>query len=289
MKPKWLITNNCFDDGNPEKIRDAALAAGCEVNWFKYIPFESDKNQNLKFDKGDCVIGYGSIELIKLIQRRTAWIPGAWTDWEALRCANYLSYWGQFSVHFNYAFLPLNEVKRKHVSIFDQYGKDGKVFFRPDSNAKGYAGTGFNAEVVHLNNWDRFIKDGLNYPTECSGNVLTMFSTPSTLLREWRLIVADGKVISGSQYREMIDGSSSVEIKPGYPKDAAEFAEMVVASSVPPAPIFSIDIADVEGKGMRMIEIGSFNCSGLYDCEIPQIVEAANAIAEREIFRLTTE
>ncbi len=282
MKPNWLISSNCFNDGNPEKMRIAVEDQGCKVNWFKYVPFESDQNQKLRFQKDDCVIVYGSIELTKLVQRSRAWIPGAWVNWEDFRCVNYLSYWGKYSVHHDYAFMPLAEIIRFRKEIYSRFSNQGKVFFRPDSNAKGYAGTGFNAEVVHEDHWDKFVKEGLNYPVTTNLNTLTMFSRPSKILKEWRFIIADKKVITGSQYREMINGQSSVEIREGYPQEAANFAEMVVGYEWEPAPIFSMDIGFVEGVGMRMIEIGGFNCAGLYACHIGKIVEAANKIAERE-------
>lgn len=283
MKPNWLISNNCYSDGNPELMITAAQNDGSIVHSFKYVPFEVDQRQKLHFEKEACVIAYGSIELVKLLQRRTAWHPGAWVDWDKLRCQHYLAHWGSFSIHYDYGFLPLAEVRRQKERIFNYYGEADKVFFRPDTNSKGYAGQGFYAEVVHRDNWDNFEKEGLNYPEAVQPETLTMFSRPSTILKEWRMVIGDKKVVTGSQYREMIDGQSSVELKPEYPTDIVEFCETIAQSGTfQPAAMYTIDVGLTKEHGLRMVEIGGWNCSGLYCCDIEKIVKKANEIAARE-------
>jgi len=281
MKPKWFIGANCYDDGNPERIKEACEKEGCEVHFYKYFPLLPNTKLFSKFNTRDFVVAYGSIELIKLVQRESSWSPCDWAIWDDLKCTQYLHHWGKFSIHHTYGYLPVSEIIRQKDFIFANYANDGKVFFRPDSNTKGYAGKGFYAEVCHINNWDKFIKDGFNYPYELDGSILAMFSTPTTIFTEWRLVVAKRKVITGSQYKKRIDSCTlSTELEAGYPPEVEAYAEMIMASSeYEPAPIYIMDIASTI-DGLKLLEIGAVNCAGLYCCDIEKFVQAVNDVAE---------
>lgn len=296
MKPKWLIGMTCFGeyDINPKLMAEYVQKAGCEAALFDYVPFEHDKSQKLGLDRGnDCVIAYGSIQMIKLVQRSTAWVPAAWCEWDKLKCSYYLAYWGKYSIHHNYAFLPLGEILRLYRedrnsgvnldgAIFYKYGTSGfsgirKIFLKSDSNDKAISG-----EIISYDLFDDWWKSASCYDPELY--TMCLISQPQKINKEWRLVIADGKVIAGSQYRKRIGKDLSSEIEAGYPKDAADFAEMVHTSSAEfnPGDIYCMDVGEIDSGEMKMIEIGSPNCAGLYACDIPVIVDAMNEIAIRD-------
>jgi hypothetical protein len=281
IKPKWLICSNCYTDGNPEKMRDAAQHMGCEVSWFKYVPFEHDKSQKLGFDNGeDCVISYGSIQLSKLVERVTKWTPGSWTSWEKLTCSHYLSHWGQNSIHETYAYVTLSDLRRRWQELFNIFGtgadKSKRMFIKPDGNEKA-----FHGEVVNISCYDEWWKY-----TDCyspAPELMCLISSPAEIDREWRLIVSGKKVVAGSQYRKRVNGESSVEIEPGYPKEIEQFAEQIMQTGTyEPAPIYCLDVCETIKNDLKLVELGGLNCAGLYDADITKVVEKANEVAQLE-------
>lgn len=104
-----------------------------------------------------------------------------------------------------------------------------------------------------------------------------MVCRPIHLTGEWRLVVADGKVVAGSMY----SNGGGLLTEAGYPDDAGALAELA-AEKWQPHPIFVCDIARNEYGEYFIIEIGSVNVAGFYKCEIRPIVEAMAQIAERE-------
>lgn len=301
MKPKWLISSNCYDDGNPEKMRDAAIRQGCVVNWFKYIPFEQDDRQKFLFGingepasisemsvidhsgKGiygleDCVISYGSIQLSRLVERATKWTPGSWTGWDKLACSYYLTHLAQFSIHEDFVFITLGEFIRRPEYYFKLIGttEDSKLFIKPDSNAKE-----FHGEVVSLSEYDRWKKFAFCY--EPAKELMCLISKPSKIIREWRCVIADRKFVTGSQYRILVKGELSAEPDKDCPKDVQQFVEIIAESTeFQPSAIYCMDIGETIDGRLKLIEIGGVNCAGLYCCDIDKIVEKANEIAVRE-------
>lgn len=285
MTPKWLVGLNCLgeNDTNPAAIVAAATAAGCDAKGFKYIPFEHDRSQKFPIDRGhDCVIVYGSIQLVRLVQRSTQWIPGAWCDWPNLRASVFMTQWGKYSIHKNFGFFPFGMFPSEHKRLFSMFGlkrafrDDTDLFIKPDSNGKE-----FHGEIVNSSQYDQWWKYAQCYdPTP---DLMCLVSEPTKIKQEWRLVMADRKYVTGSQYVELIDGNRSAESKAGCPAEVAAFAEEVAAStSWEPASIYCMDIADTVYNGLRLVEIGSINCAGLYDCDVTKIVEKANEIAIRD-------
>ena len=104
-----------------------------------------------------------------------------------------------------------------------------------------------------------------------------MVAKPVKIDAEYRFIIADQKVLTGSQYK----ADRAFEVSPDYPADAALFAELV-AHSWQPHPIYVMDVARMVDGNYRLIEIGSVNCAGYYRCNIRLIVEKMTEIACRE-------
>lgn len=271
MKPTWLIERNTFDDGNPEKMAEIVKSLGMETRWFFNIPFEGGLTpDNLPGET--CAIVYGSINTAKYVSRKLPWIPGVWCDFKTLRCTTYLAYWGRYSVHSDYAFLPLSEVHRQKDVLFQIFGNEKRIFIRPDDNAKS-----FHGEVVAEPQFEKWyeVSNFYNPGPEC----LTLVSRPSTILSEWRFVIANKKILTGSQYKR----NGKLKIAPQFDDEAATVAETIANyNSFNPHPIYVMDIAYTAEEGYRLMEIGSVNCSGLYACDLRKIVEKASEIALAE-------
>jgi hypothetical protein len=104
---------------------------------------------------------------------------------------------------------------------------------------------------------------------------LILVARAKKLKREWRLIVAKGNVIAGSQYRN----ADAREELPQCPDEVLRFAAAMLEDVAwRPAPMFIMDICDSE-DGLRLLELNSFGCSGHYLADVPTVVETASELA----------
>lgn len=261
----WIIYEKNTDDDIQELIR-TVQEAGMDFHHIKYVPFGGMDWSFVPTDRP--VILCGSIWMVRNALKKGKFYPCAWFDKEILSCRSYYSHWGKYLLQKEYAFYTLKEIARLKDYLFDKFGKDDKLFIRPDGNDKEFCG-----DIVCK---EKFIYwyDSANWHNPPK-DLLCVVAKPEEIIAEYRFIVADNKVVAGSQYMR-----NGVEYDPNYPTAAGELAEE--ASKVwSPHPIYSLDVAETP-EGFKIVECGSFNCSGYYSANLKDIVRAASEIAIRE-------
>lgn len=258
-----------FPDGNnAQRLMYLAEELGMVVHVEPYVPFGGMRYDFLP-DDGP-VVFYGSVALLRDAQRRgLSYAPLAWCDGQRLRCASYYPRWGRHLLQREYGMYPLGDLPRLWPFLCATYGEDDAVFLRPDENDKEFTG-----EVVPREDFARWW--ACTAQAAPPPELLCVVARPVLIRAEWRLIIADGKVITGSQYRRR----GSLCIEAGFPEDAAQLAETAAAEWAP-HPIFSVDVAETP-EGPRIIELGSINCSGFYQCDLRSVARAMKTIAERD-------
>jgi len=90
---------------------------------------------------------------------------------------------------------------------------------------------------------------------------------------EYRFIIAQGRVVTGSQYRR--DGR--IDIRIDTEPDCAALAALA-ADLYSPLPLFTCDVAQTP-HGPRVVEYNSFSASGFYACDGHAIVAAVHALS----------
>lgn len=279
VKPRWLIED--FDADNKfDKLAKETKNRGYDTEVVKYVPFESGDYK--RFYKGhDCVIVQASINLCKQLQKEIQWVPGPWLNSKAYECSRYYSYLGRFHVNSDYVMLPRAEVLRQMDFLKKTFGReDNALFIRPSSGHKTFTGKVFH-ERHFQSDWD-WVEEFTDPDS------LIIISSPKVIKKEWRFVVSGNRVVTGSLYREKIGpiGSGKYrEIDPdNYPadKEALKKAIEIADEKYNPDPMYVIDICETENGEMRLLEIGSFSCAGLYDCNIPTIVDEAEKQALKE-------
>jgi ATP-grasp domain, R2K clade family 3 len=269
----WLFERNVFDDGNPERMAKVVRSKGMPCAEIAFECVAGDEQElrpagPVKFSDDQPVMVYGSMNLMKWLLRKGRWPKLAWYDFPRLRCQSYYARWGQFLLQRQYAFLPLAEINRRRDWLFQTFGRDGSVFVRPDDNAKSFGGG-----LVRQDQFDQWYALANFY--EPGPDCLAVVSTPETIYAEWRLVIADRKAVTGSQYRR----GGKEEISAGFPPEVGAFAETVAnANHFNPHPIYVMDIAGTE-SGYRLVEIGSICCASLYACDLETVVDAVIKMA----------
>lgn len=269
----FIVEETAFDQAAAMAFTYAAQEQCEDVRTEKYVPFGGTLyNEIAKIEH--LVIFYGSLNFIKdFHKQRIGSLPFAWCDWEKLSCHHYFAYYGKYLIHQEYGFYPFAELPRLKDSLFERYAKfsqqaylkpsaGDKVFIRPDTNDKV-----FNGEVVDYSQFERWYELANFY--EPAPTTLAMVSMPSKIESEYRFIVANGKVVTGSRYK--IAGMLQPDRE--YDEKHVAFVEEI-ASVWEPHPIFVMDIADTYENGLRLLEIGPVNAAGFYACDVKAIVKA---------------
>lgn len=278
----FLIKKNSHDDIAANRMSLAAQELNHEVRIFNYGSYNNETYDAVIGDaapnalNAQPVFAYCSLQMAQDFQKKgLPHKPFVWLNWNALRCQSYYTHYGELILQQNYIFMPMAEVKRNKTKLYNdsRLSHNKKLFIRPDANDKCFTG-----DVVSEEFFDIWYKLAKTY--EPADDTLCVVSRPCELTGEWRLVVADGKVVAGSMY----NNGGGVMKESGFPDDAAVLAELA-AEKWAPHPIFVCDIARNENNEYFICEIGSINVAGLYNCEIIPVVKAIATIAEREFYQ----
>lgn len=268
MNVKWYIEKEFFWEGQPDTILSVLDKLQVPYHLQKFNVNGLDYSYDM-FHKDDCVLAYGSIEFIRKVNRECPWTPGAsWCDTKNLSCLSYYSHYGDYLLNREYMFIPLAEFRRLKHFIFDKFGIDNKVFIRPDSPYKEF--TGF---VVHKEEFDTRIKT-MSYG-DLEPTLMMVVAKPKVIESEYRFYVTRGEVIAGSRYKL----NNEHDEDPNYPIEAYNLALEISKVEWSPAPVFVVDIGKIDNGDYKLLEINSFNCSGMYYCDLEKIVTKSNEVA----------
>lgn len=260
----WLIQQADLRDGDAvQRLSYAVEELGMTAHVVPYVPFGGMDYSFLP--KDEPVFAYGSVSMIRDAQARCERAPVAYCDWSQLRCSTYYAHYGAHLLQSPYALLPLAEIRRLRTQLFLDLGEDHALFIRPDENDKS-----FDGQVVYATDFEHFYE--LAQRSGESPEVLCVVARPTRILQEWRVMIGAGEVVTGSQYRRR----GSLELIGEVPDEVASYARLL-ASLWSPHPLFVMDIARTS-EGLRLIEIGSVNCAGLYACDLRAFANAVKSV-----------
>jgi hypothetical protein len=216
------------------------------------------------------VLFLGTLRSAKRIRNQGPWWPGAWCDLEALRCASYYPLLGDLLVNADYMMVPWHELKRKWPLIrnlfLTQYeSKD--VFIRPDSGDKGFTGFVLCEEesAEFFDSQYAYTGDQMRIADLC------VVAPAKNITAEVRTFIGQGRVISASYYRK----DKAQYWNRDVPQEAVAVAETAAkAMGSNCDPMYVIDVALVDDI-WKVLELNSFSCSGVYDCDLVPIVNLA--------------
>lgn len=273
MKPKWLIEHSFGDDTD----RLIATLDDLEVEYKILSNPAYMGNWKYLYPQSDCVVTYGSIQFGNMVQRECDWIPGHWDDKRLYRCSYYYPLFGDYLLNSEYVMLPYGDLPRRQEWLFNVFGREGTIFVRPDSGHKTFTG-----QTIYR---ERFAKDydilghyGADHDAMC------LISTPKNIAKEWRFVVGQEGIITGSQYREFVGGILGSKYKTVQENEVAwNWARMIV-NTVPyqPHPVWTLDICQTVSGNWYVLEVGGFSSAGLYCSDPHRLVEAVNRAALTE-------
>lgn len=99
-------------------------------------------------------------------------------------------------------------------------------------------------------------------------DVRVSVSPPKSILREYRLFVVAGLVVTGSLYRQGGEVALSGDVDP----EVITYVERVI-KQWSPAEAFVVDVA-LTDNGYKVIEFNNINSSGFYESDVARYVDA---------------
>ena len=264
VKPTWIIEYGIIDEPEVcEKLKATLEERGCKVRMIKCRYFKEHEIESVTDLENECVICMSSLNAAKQAKRaKHAWYPGYWCDWDKLTCRSYYSHWYEWLLNKEAIFLPYRLIKEKKDELYDRYGE--VIFIRPDSNDKVFSG-----EPVSRFEFDNFCFMMDQY-LHIEESPMCVVGPCKEIDREYRLVMSEGKFVTGSQYRD----AKGLNSMPDVPEGAIALAEKACKKWTP-HPVFVLDIAETP-DGYAILECGSVNCAGIYETDIGLMVDEMN-------------
>lgn len=273
MIPLWLIEADVF----PNKCD--RLIAELVKQKVPYVVCKFGKSYEdyiADFADDACMVFHGSLQFASLLRRKTNW-SGIYCNLPKFECLYYYPRFGQYLLNSDYVMLPFGELNRRKDWLFQHVGKDDKLFVRPSSGFKTFTG-----KVTNIENWEKDVKLFGFYSID--PEELVIAAPPSKIKQEWRVVVADNKIISGSKYdvndAQYWDNDHAIE---RLPESVLQYVQdMLNVVEYQPDPAWTVDICELESGELKVVEVGSFSCAGIYASDPEPIVTEINKISIRE-------
>lgn len=268
---KWLIEK--YEDSNfINGLIDTVKANRFHYKVIDIFNFQYKISSSSFFHNDSCVVFYGGLLLAKILQREKQWVPGPICNFQNLECLTYFSYFGKYLLNQDYIMMPLNEFYRKKDDIYNKFSIDNKVFLRPNSGAKTFCGNIYDYDFL-----DSEINTIRLYGKLPIDRILSVISSPKKIDKEWRIVIVDRKVVAYSLYKK--DGE--IFEKRECDEGAIELSKAIANEKWQPDYAYTVDICLSNGY-YKLLEVNSFSCSGLYECDPNLIVESVSDCAIKE-------
>jgi hypothetical protein len=255
-----------YETGFPS-LADAAKQAGHQVFLVKYRPISQAIEGELPAFAGDeAVVIYGTINFCKLMERRYGknYCPGLYMKDVVKFFHKFAVQYGDLILNDDYNILPFGEVRRRF-----NWADVNPFFIKPLSGLKEFTG-----QVI----CDQHEFDYISPHNKIFDDELCVVAAPKHIKAEFRYVIVEGRVITGSEYR----WDNILDVRTDTHPTCDALANLVAANNWQPDAVYVCDIALTDSGDARIIELNAFSSSGLYACDTHKIVAAVSAAAERE-------
>jgi hypothetical protein len=217
-----------------------------------------------------CVVLYGSHEFTRYVESHQ-YQPGALGVNARTQASSYMSNLPlDWFMNRNANMMTWAMFKHRARELFYNFDA-GELFIRPNSGLKTFAG-----HKVKFGTIDHDISS-LDQTSSVVDDTLILVNQCQDIQGEFRFVIADKEVITGSEYRW--DGK--LDIRRDWPEECFTLAEKVAKQGWQVDVAYTCDVALTE-EGPKIVELNGFSCAGLYACDLAKVVEGVSRAAARE-------
>lgn len=262
----WVIQKDIFNEPFYNKLLAFLEKVDIPYETVKVVPFVGEFVPE-PTPTQENVIVIGSYSMSKSAIRR-GWIPGAF-DNENYDYRVWSKEWEGYCLNAPACIYKFGEVPEQ----------ENDFFIRPCEDTKAF--TGYVTDWKEFSEWQQKVcalsgdlteKEKADIAEDVFHTLgyetMVLVSKPKDIVEEYRFVIVDGKVITGSMYKNGPVGLYNECTN----SDIIEFAQKITDIWVP-SRAFALDIAVLNGE-YYVIEMGCVNSAGLYECDIQKIVMA---------------
>lgn len=265
----WVLESDVFPNSDAG-LRRAILDAGHTiVDWD-----DAWWSDGLPPGLGKSVtVFHGSLGSADRIARELDWCPGSYCNTAAFLCSAWYDRARPWLLHSDWRILPANAFVANAASIADDLGCADRIFVRPDSPLKPFSGRVVETSSVTLATLDH----GFYFDDETLPVVVAPLQDVG---REWRFIVVNGNIVTGSAY----DPATRSAVSDPIDSNARSVARTIAASLPAPDDVYVLDLCETKGA-LRLLELNPFGGADLYACDSSIVVESVAGAAHEAWLR----
>lgn len=261
MQIHWLIEVDVFLE---TASRMCAAIEALGDRWTRY----TDNTAEVELPPREaCVVFWGSLGAAYQDRVAARWRPGAIGNIDQFSVSSYAPRLGPLLVNTDTVTTTVRDLVENRQAVLARLHQPQRVFVRPDSALKPFAGRVLDASMID--------RSALDHGFYYHDDELPIIVAPARRIhREWRTVIADGRVVAGCAYT-----ASRHSTEEPLPEPVRAVAGQVALGDWQPAPIYIADIAEVEGQ-IHVLELNPFSGADLYHCDPYAIVKAVARISQ---------
>lgn len=255
---QWILQ----DIEDSDKLAEALRESRVEYSVHTVIPFVGELIPEPTVNNPNAVVMFGSYILWRTAEAKN-YKPGVFK----LRPFVHEKLWHPYLLNgADGLFMTLRDIPQD----LPDNGKDW--FIRPVDDSKEIAGNVESARDIILMAERVLALDENEIPNgSLRHDTQLMLNEPARILKEWRLWIVDGQVVTYSLYKE----GARVVYRHKIDDDALQFARHLVDTNPNYSRAYVIDICRTE-DGLRMLETNCINASGFYEADLAKLINAIN-------------
>lgn len=263
MGVTWVIERGAFSDAY------SAFAESIEREGYQRRDWDDDwwsNGRRPRFDHGEIVIFHGSLGNADRIPKELDWRPGAFCATARFHCSAWYESAKPWLLHDRWALSTVAELVASPHEVAGQLASNDQVFVRPDSPLKPFSGRVCTLTGLTLQALDH----GFYYE---DASIPIVVAPLRRIQREWRFVVADGKVAGGSAY--------TAETRSAAAGDAPTAVAQEIASALAaPEAVYVLDLCESD-SGIKLVELNPFSGADLYACDPSSVLHAVSEVARK--------
>jgi hypothetical protein len=261
MNITWILEREIFSD-NHKRLSDALNEKGISVIDWKDQWVEDKSFPNLIDQK---VVFHGCLGNASLITKQKIWNPGAYCNVANFKCTSWYDESKKWLFQKNWISTTVQKLIDNPDKYLEKIGSND-FFVRPNSPLKPFAGRVLTKDNISLQALDF----GFYYDDP---NEEIILSSLQTVKQEWRYVICNNQVITGSSY---IADNRAADDKDWAGKPL-ELAQEIASTINAPDDVYIMDICDSD-EGYKLLELNPFSGADLYNCDRSLIVDATTKL-----------